>query len=64
MNYLSDKGLIATGFFLYAAALTTWISYKVFDDITLITTQAAAAYSAYLAIPPLAVGLYKWRVDK
>lgn len=64
VRWLNKLGIITVVFVLWCIALTTWVTYQIFADITEITTQAAAAYATLFALPTIGVGLWQWRINK
>lgn len=47
---------------IWALALTTWVTYRVFgDNPPEVSGGTAAAFATLFALPVLAVGLWKWR---
>lgn len=64
IKWLDGWGVITTVFVIWCLSLTSWVTYQIFNDITAITTQAAAAYATLFALPSMGVGMWQWRVNK
>lgn len=60
-NFIYKHGILSAIFLIWAMIVVSYATGMMFADISVITTQAVAAYSALLGIPATAVALYKWR---
>lgn len=60
-NILFRYGVISTLAAVWAMAITTYATYKMFLDIAVITAASVSAYTALLGIPAVGYALYKWR---
>lgn len=60
-NIFFKYGVISTLIAVWAIVLVSYATYNLFYDIQLITAASVSAYSALLALPAVAFGVYKWR---
>jgi hypothetical protein len=60
-NFIYKYGILSTAAAVWAMALTSWATFHMFWDISLITAAAVSAYTALLGLPAIGIGLYKWR---
>jgi len=64
VKWLNNYGVVTVLIVLWSIALTTWVTYKMFVDITAISTQATVAFATLFALPSIGVGVWQWRINK
>lgn len=64
-EWLYKNKIISSLIVLWGLGLTTFVTIRVFSVIPPdIPLGTATAFATLFSLPALAIGLYKWRVDK
>jgi len=64
MEFATQYKLAALIWAGWSMWIVSFVVYKVFDDITLITLPVTTALATVFGLPAIAVGLIKWRQIK
>lgn len=65
LDYLHRHGIITMLVIVWGICLTTYVTVRVFSDAPPnVPTGTAAAFTTLFGLPSLAIGLWKWRLDK
>lgn len=60
-NFLYKYKIISMIAALWAMTLTTYATFQMFVDISVITAASVSAYTALLGLPAVGLGIWKWR---
>lgn len=56
----NEQKLVRRLLVLWAVCLITWVTLRVFADVTLITAAAATALATITALLTVVIGFYQW----
>jgi hypothetical protein len=56
--------IIALAFVVWVLWLVTWVTLRVFDDLSQISMPVSAAYATVFALPSLAWAAIQWRRNR
>lgn len=63
-DFIDERKIVRRFLVAWAAWLITWVTMKLFTDITVITAAAVTAYGTAVGILATAIGFYKWTRQK
>lgn len=60
-NFVTRNALVSFLAVIWGMAMASYATYQLFNDISLITLEANAAYATLMGLPALTFGIWKWR---